>query len=129
MSRDDEPEFDQPIPLSPDHTPANFFRAIQNVSSRARQSHWHPLSTMPFNQDVELRVVESGQSITLPFPCRHTNDGDWINVDLGSTVAIEPVEWRVWQHDQSPQSHHSPLDLNDREALIHTHGPIRREDD
>ena len=129
MSQHDDQEFDQPIPLSPDHVTTNFFRAIQNVSSRIQASHWHPISTVPFNQDVELRVVDNGESITLPFPCRRTNTDTWINVDLGSTVAIEPVDWRVWQHDQSPQSHHSPLDLNDREALIHTHGAIRRASD
>jgi hypothetical protein len=38
----------------------------------------------------------------MPFPCRHTNKDEWINVDLGVPVQIQPVEWRAWQQSKSP---------------------------
>ena len=55
------------------------------------------------------------------FPCRQTNAGEWINVDLGSRAQMQPVEWRVWQHSQSPHPYRSPVQIDDKSALIRTH--------
>ncbi len=60
--------------------------------------HWRPISTAPCNRDVELRVSEGTASSTLEFPCQLTNAGDWINGDLRTSIKVQPVEWRVWQH-------------------------------
>jgi hypothetical protein len=35
-------------------------------------------------------------SAILPFPCRRTNSGDWINADLGIPIHIQPAKWRPW---------------------------------
>ena len=72
-------------------------------------SRWHPASTAPSNQDLELRVAEDGRKTTMPFPCRHTNADEWINVDLGVPLKIEPLEWRAWQRSKSPQPHQSSI--------------------
>ena len=72
-------------------------------------SRWHPASTAPYNQDLELRVAEDGTTTTMPFPCRHTNEDEWINVDLGVPMQIQPVEWRAWQQSKSPQPHQSSI--------------------
>lgn len=80
--------------------------AVDKLALHIHLSHWHPITTAPFNQDLELRVVEADKILTLEFPCRKTNAGEWINTDLGSPVTIQPVEWRVWQHKQSPHPHH-----------------------
>ena len=72
-------------------------------------SRWHPASTAPYNQDLELRVAEDGRKTTMPFPCRHTNADEWINVDLGVPLKIEPLEWRAWQRSKSPQPHQSSI--------------------
>lgn len=56
--------------------------------------HWHPISTAPYNQELELRIIDDGKTLTLEFPCLRTNDEAWINVDLGSQINIQPVEWR-----------------------------------
>ena len=66
---------------------------------------------MPFNRDLELRAVVSGEIKTLKFPCRQTNAG---NADLGLPVQIQPVEWRVWQHGQFPHPYFSAVQITDR---------------
>ena len=67
-------------------------RAMQSALERQHLSHWHPASTAPYNHDLELRVDEDGITSVLPFPCRHTNEDEWINVDLGTSLQIKPVE-------------------------------------
>src|SRR5450830_1622928 len=83
-------------------------------------SHWHSISTAPCNQDVELRLVEEGKIVTLQFPCRQLNAGEWIDADLGTRIQIAPVEWRVWQKSKSPQPHRLPVQINNRSAMLHT---------
>ncbi len=56
---------------------------------------WHPISTAPFNRDLELRVAGSSGPRSIPFPCRREADG-WINADLGVRIELDPVEWRPW---------------------------------
>ena len=72
-------------------------------------SRWHPASTAPYNQDLELRVKEDGTTTIMPFPCRHTNEDEWINVDLGIPMQIQPLEWRAWQQSKSPRPHQSSI--------------------
>ncbi len=84
-------------------------RVVHAALERQHLSHWHPVSTAPYNQDLELRVIEDGMMATLPFPCRHTNAEEWINVDLGVTLRIKPVEWRAWLQGQSPHPHQSSI--------------------
>jgi hypothetical protein len=105
--------------------PENVVRTITNIASRTHLlSRWHEASTIPFNQDLELRVDDAGKYFKLPFPCRQTNANEWINVDLGTPVRIKPVKWRIWQRDRSPHPHHSVLKLSEDTALAHTHGGI-----
>ena len=99
-----------------EHLLSHFDRAIKEADRTFHDSmlhwhwsHWHPISTAPYNRNLELQIVEATRMIALPFPCRHTNGGDWINVDLGTRIQIQPVSWRVWQHSQSPQPHHSSI--------------------
>jgi hypothetical protein len=108
------------------HFPPGIERAVKeadqvgrNFSLHIKLSHWHPISTAPYNQEFELRINENGEIITLEFPCLHTNEGAWINVDLGTEIKIEPVEWRIWQREKSPEPHHSKIKLGGRSALLH----------
>ena len=71
------------------HLPPSVGRAVNGaeqtldkVALHIHFSHWHPISTMPFNRDLELRAVVSGEIKSLKFPCRQTNAGEWINADL-----------------------------------------------
>jgi len=94
--------------------------AIHDLATHVHLSHWHSISTAPCNQDVELRLVEEGKIVTLQFPCRQLNAGEWIDADLGTRIQIAPVEWRVWQKSKSPQPHRSPVQINNRSAMLHT---------
>jgi len=70
-------------------------------------AHWHPISTAPHNQDLEIGVLDENGFVTIPFPCRQTNASDWVNTDLGTRVYMRPATWRVWQKDKSPRRHRS----------------------
>jgi hypothetical protein len=82
-----------------------------------RSHPWHPISTAPCNRGVELRVREGTAISTLEFPCQQTNAGDWINCDFGTPIKIEPVEWRAWQHEHSPQPQSPKINTRGRLAL------------
>lgn len=69
-----------------------------HIADHLHFAHWHPMTTAPYNQDVELRVLDRGEVITLPFPCVRDNADRWINSDLGTPILINPVEWRIWHH-------------------------------
>lgn len=71
-----------------------------------RTSGWRNATTAPCNQEVELRVREGRLARRLPYPCLQDNAGRWLNVDLGTVVAVEPVQWRPWAWRPSPEPHH-----------------------
>lgn len=62
------------------------------------------MTTAPYNQAVELRVLDHGKVVTLPFPCVRDNKDHWINSDLGTPILIKPIEWRTW-HDALPRQY------------------------
>lgn len=72
-------------------------RKIHDYLLRQHLSHWHPISTAPANHDLQLTVLDDTTAAILPFPCRRTNSGEWINADLGTSIDIQPVKWRAWQ--------------------------------
>ncbi len=88
-----------------DHTIEAAERKFHNLILHRHLAHWHPISTAPCNQNLELGIIDGKGLTALPFPCRRTNEGAWINADLGIRVRIEPVRWRVWQNDQVPAEH------------------------
>ena len=95
-------------------------------------SQWHLMSTAPYNRELELLITDNGETVTLEFPCLRTNEEAWINVDLGTEIKVQPVEWRVWRGGKSPEPHHSKIRLAARRALTHLylrHGKQRDNDD
>ena len=90
--------------------------AVHAALKHQHPSRWHPVSTAPYNQDLELRVSEDGMIIKMPFPCRQTNEDEWINVDLGVPLRIQPVEWRAWQQSKSPHPHQSSIFAPEKSA-------------
>jgi hypothetical protein len=95
-----------------------------------RLHRWHPISTAPFNQELELRIAENDQIVTLEYPCLQTNEGFWINVDLGTQIRVTAVEWRAWHHSKSPEAHHLKTRPADRRAITHPdHGRVKHDDD
>ena len=72
-------------------------RKIKDYLLRQHLSLWHPISTAPNNHDLELKVLDGALPVVLPFPCRRTNAGEWINADLETGIDIQPTKWRPWQ--------------------------------
>jgi hypothetical protein len=114
---------------------ANRVRAVAQAAARpfqffirGRLSRWRPISTAPSNQELEVRILEDGKVSTLEFPCVRTNDGSWLDVDLGSAVKIEPTQWRHWPYRKSPNAHHARIKASDRSELYHIHGKVTYRD-
>lgn len=72
-------------------------RTIKDYLLRQHLSLWHPISTAPDNHDLELKVLDGGSAVVLPFPCRRMNNGEWVNTDLQTSIHIQPIKWRPWQ--------------------------------
>jgi hypothetical protein len=65
------------------------------VPGTGLMSEWHPISTAPFDRDLELSVIENGEVYALVFPCRRSKKG-WLNVSTGKAVDVDPTHWRGW---------------------------------
>jgi hypothetical protein len=123
MSKDWLERIESHLPSSIEHAVKDADKAAHEFAQHIHLSHWHPISTAPYNQELELRINENGEIATLEFPCLHTNEEAWINVDLGTELKIKPVEWRAWQRKKSPEPHHSKIKPSDRSALFHHDRP------
>jgi hypothetical protein len=56
---------------------------------------WHPVSTAPFDRDLELAVVAHDGAHALVFPCRRILGG-WINATDKRRIDVRPTHWREW---------------------------------
>jgi hypothetical protein len=61
---------------------------------------WHPISTAPFDRDLQLSVIEQGEVYSLVFPCRRTENG-WMEATTWKPVPVEPTHWREWPNQTS----------------------------
>jgi hypothetical protein len=48
---------------------------------------WHPISTAPFDVDLELAVVDKDEHHALVFPCRRIPEG-WVNAALKKWIDV-----------------------------------------
>ena len=58
---------------------------------------WQPISTAPFDRDLELAVIDSGEPHVLVFPCRRILSG-WVNAETKSRIEVQPTHWRQWNN-------------------------------
>ena len=56
---------------------------------------WHPISSAPFEHDLELAVIDAEGPHTLVFPCRRI-PGGWISAQSKERVDVNPSHWRDW---------------------------------
>jgi len=56
---------------------------------------WLPISTAPFDRDLELAVIDESGVHTTIFPCRRVLGG-WIKVGMNRWVDLRPTHWREW---------------------------------
>ena len=105
------------------HTIKVACQAIENFALRVRMTRWRLISTAPCNQILELRIVDNKKVSTLEFPCLQIDAGLWINVDLGATIKVHPIQWRAWQGAKSPQPYHTRIKLAGSRVHVRTRIP------
>jgi hypothetical protein len=57
---------------------------------------WQPATDAPFDQALELAVIDEDGPHALVFPCRRILCG-WIKVENGKRVEVRPTHWRPWR--------------------------------
>ena len=63
-----------------------------------RDNEWQPISTAPFDRDLELAVINYGGVHALVFPCRRILTG-WVKSGNQEQVNVRPTHWREWEDD------------------------------
>lgn len=56
---------------------------------------WQPITTAPFERDLELAVIDSDGPHALVFPCRRVPHG-WVNAETEERIYVQPTHWRLW---------------------------------
>jgi hypothetical protein len=56
---------------------------------------WQPISTAPFERDLELSVQDDDEHHALVFPCRRISSG-WVNAETKRWLDLRPTHWRGW---------------------------------
>lgn len=56
---------------------------------------WQPISSAPFDGDLELAVVNEDGEHALVFPCRRAPDG-WVHARIKRSIDVRPTHWREW---------------------------------
>jgi len=59
---------------------------------------WLPISTAPFNRDLELSVINYDGTHALVFPCRRILGG-WTKAETGQRIDLQPTHWREWREN------------------------------
>jgi hypothetical protein len=56
---------------------------------------WEPISTAPFDRELELAVFDRDGPHALAFACRRIVGG-WISAETKQHVDVRPTHWREW---------------------------------
>lgn len=67
----------------------------ERIAPRHEGSVWQPITTAPFEREIELAVIDSDGPHALVFPCRRVADG-WVNADTEERIYVRPTHWRPW---------------------------------
>jgi hypothetical protein len=72
----------------------------ENIRPLAADIVWQPISTAPFDHELELAVRQRGDLRVLGFPCRRILGG-WINAATKGRICVNPTHWRHWSDPPS----------------------------
>jgi hypothetical protein len=89
--------------MQPEPAPRRCFRhASRMIYVKARMATlrknarmWQPISTAPFDCDLELAVLDDDGPHALVFPCRRILGG-WVKAETRSRIEVHPTHWRIW---------------------------------
>jgi hypothetical protein len=59
-------------------------------------SSWLPITTAPFDRDLELAVVGCDGVHALVFPCRRILGG-WMKAKTREKINVLPTHWKLWE--------------------------------
>ena len=65
------------------------------TATRHEAPVWQPITTAPFESEIELAVIDSDGPHALVFPCRRVADG-WVNAETEERIYVRPTHWRPW---------------------------------
>ncbi len=57
---------------------------------------WQPITTAPFDRDLELAVLDRDGVHALVFASRRI-PGSWINAGTKQRIDVQPTHWREWK--------------------------------
>jgi hypothetical protein len=60
-------------------------------------SEWRPVSSAPFDRDLEVRLSDGLGRYSLLYPCRLDANKGWVNALSGTALTADPIEWRDWK--------------------------------
>jgi hypothetical protein len=60
---------------------------------------WQPVTTAPFDRDLELAVLDGAGTHALVFPCRRLGEG-WMKARTLQQIEVSPTHWRDWLDNQ-----------------------------
>jgi hypothetical protein len=58
-------------------------------------AEWRPVTSAPFDRDLELAVLDWEGTHMLVFPCRRIVSG-WLDTETKEQIDVEPTHWRPW---------------------------------
>jgi hypothetical protein len=64
--------------------------------------NWSPISSAPFDRDLELAVIDHTGTHALLFPCLRSGHSGWINARTKRRVEVDPTHWREWTEAAGP---------------------------
>jgi hypothetical protein len=65
---------------------------------------WQPVSSAPFNRDLELAVIDGDGPHALVFPCRRILDG-WTKAETKERIDLRPTHWRPYTRTRAFEPH------------------------
>jgi GAF domain-containing protein len=97
-----------PVPHQPNEGAMDALRSLASVAATAitrmrarletiKQNSlgWQPVSSAPFDRDLELAVINYVGTHALVFPCRRVLGG-WISAETKVRIDFHPTHWREW---------------------------------
>jgi hypothetical protein len=57
---------------------------------------WLPISTAPYDHDLELAIIDNAGEHVLVFACRRTGTDTWIDAVTRRRIEVQPTHWREW---------------------------------
>jgi hypothetical protein len=56
---------------------------------------WNPITSAPFERDIELAVLDQNGEHSVTFACRRSAEG-WLSARSNRPIDIRPTHWRQW---------------------------------